>query len=41
MQESLMYLEYLDKLNKRDNLNIFDNNNKNINLKKDMEEEED
>ena len=25
-QESLMYLEYLDKLNNRDSLNIFDNN---------------
>ena len=28
MQESMMYLDYLDKLNNRANLNIFDNKNK-------------
>ena len=29
MQESLIYLDYLDKLNNRESLNIFDNKNKN------------
>jgi pre-mRNA-splicing factor ISY1 len=40
MQESLMYLEYLDKLNKRDNLNIFDNNKNKNNIKEEIEEDE-
>ena len=29
MEESLLYLDYLDKLNNRENLNNFDNKNKN------------
>ena len=35
--ESLLYLDYLDKLNNRENLNIFDNKNK-INEKEEIDE---
>ena len=37
-QESLLYLEYLDRLNNRDNLNIFGNKNIKDKSNKDMEE---